>query len=189
MHYHLKFGDDSMRNKVWRTTRAREGTWKEKIETFFWVSEYLNRKQIRLSQANSQGQFTPCRYGFCWKASSSIMGTTVFPQLIKYLTSFGMFIWSRVKPGPPKDVSSKLIWSFFCIYDLLDFEFWWWLESDIFGFLELFTRLNLTPEMIQKFSTPKLHDRMCQTPLCQTCCCSIKCGRRRYIQSRFKCGL
>ena len=69
------------------------------------------------------------------------MGTTVFPQLIKYLTSFGMFIWSSVKPGPPKDVSSKLIWSFFAYmtFWILNFDGDW--SQTFFGFLELFTRL------------------------------------------------
>ena len=99
------------------------------------------------------------------------------------ISVFGVFIWGRVKPGSPKEVSSKLIWSFFAYltFWILNFRGDW---SNTF-----FYSPDLSPEMIQKFSTPKLHDRMCQTPLCQTCCCSIKCGRRRYIQSRVKCGL
>ena len=32
MHYHLKFGEDSMRNKAWRVTKARKGTWKHGLE-------------------------------------------------------------------------------------------------------------------------------------------------------------
>lgn len=45
---------------------------------------------------------------------------------------------------------------------------------------------DLSPEMIQKSSTIKLHDQKCQTSLCQICC-SIKCDLKRYIQSLAKC--
>ena len=48
--------------------------------------------------------------------------------------------------------------------------------------------LDLSTQIIQKSSTTKLQDHMCQTPPCRVWCSSIKCVRKRYMQSCTRCG-
>ena len=47
---------------------------------------------------------------------------------------------------------------------------------------------HLNPEIIQRLSTPKLRDHMCQTTPCQNWCCTINCGRGIYMKSWDNCG-
>ena len=64
MHY-LKYGEDSIKNKVWSITRTREGTWRKETEAFFSVSEPLTPIQIKLSQNEPPSHTSLCTSYYC----------------------------------------------------------------------------------------------------------------------------
>ena len=99
----IKYGEDSMRNKMWRVIRVRESTWKQLVKVFL---------SFRAS---------------CWEPSKKeppqlhlhlyqLLTYHIWPWLIeclspqvkrpkKYLNIFGIDIWKRAKSGSPMQVS------------------------------------------------------------------------------------